>query len=162
MAGDMFLKLADIDGESKDDAHAGEIDILSWSWGMTNAGSMDSGGGGGTGKCSVEDISITKYVDASTAKLGLCCAQGSHIKEGTLVVRKAGGDPMEYLVIKMSKILVTSVSTGGSGGGDKITENLSLQFAEVEVNYKVQKDDGSAGAKNGFKYNVETHIGTAT
>ena len=162
MAGDMFLKLDDIDGEAKDDKHGGEIDILSWSWGVTNAGSMDSGGGGGTGKCSVQDISFTKYVDASTAKIGFHCVTGKHIPKGTLVVRKAGGEPMEYLSIEMQKILVTSVSTGGSGGGEKITENCTLQFAEVELNYKVQEDDGSAGAKNGYKYNVETNVATAT
>ena len=49
MAVDMFLKMDGIKGESVDDKHKDEIDVLSWSWGMSQSGSAHMGGGAGAG-----------------------------------------------------------------------------------------------------------------
>jgi type VI secretion system secreted protein Hcp len=62
MAVDMFLKLDGIDGESEDDAHKGEIDVLAFSWGMTQSGSMHIMQGGGSGKVSVQDMSRSIWI----------------------------------------------------------------------------------------------------
>jgi type VI secretion system secreted protein Hcp len=59
-------------------------------------------------------------------------------------LRKAGGDPLEYFIITMNDVIVTSISTGGSGGEDRLTENLSLNFAEFKTAYQPQKPDGTA------------------
>lgn len=144
MAVDMFLKLEGVTGESQDKTHTGEIDVLAWSWGMSQSGTMHIGGGGGAGKVSIQDLSVTKYIDKSSPVLQMYCSNGKQFKEGTLAVRKAGGDdPLEYLKIKMTEVIVTSYSTGGSGGQDLLTENISLNFAEVDVEYQPQKQDGS-------------------
>lgn len=144
MAVDMFLKLEGITGEAQDNKHPGEIDILAWSWGASQSGTMHTGGGGGGGKVSIQDLSITKYIDKSSPVLMMYCSNGKQFKEGLLTVRKAGGDdPVEYLKIKMTEVIVTSYSTGGSGGQDLLTENVSLNFAEVDVEYQPQKQDGS-------------------
>jgi len=71
MAVDMFIKIGDIEGEAVDDAHGGEIDVLDWSWGMSQSGSMHIGGGGGSGKVNVQDLSFTKYVDMASPNLML-------------------------------------------------------------------------------------------
>src|SRR5688572_16695132 len=98
MAVDMFMKIEkDIKGESMDETHKGEIDVLSWSWGMSNAGSMQTGTGGGAGKANVNDLTFTKYVDSATTVLLSKCGGGVHFDKATLVVRKAGGKPLEYL-----------------------------------------------------------------
>lgn len=145
MALDMFLKLDDVKGESQDKTHEGEIDVLAWSWGMSQSGTMHTGGGGGGGKVSVQDLSVTKYIDKSSSVLYEYCTGGKQFKEAKLTVRKAGGDnPLEYLVITMSDVIVTSVSTGGSGGEDRLSENLSLNFAEFKTAYQPQKPDGTA------------------
>lgn len=145
MAVDMFLKLTDVKGEAQDKAHKEEIDVLAWSWGMSQSGSMHVAGGGGSGKVSVQDLSITKLIDKSSPVLMKYCSSGKQFPEGILTVRKAGGDnPLEYLVITMTDIIVTSVSTGGSGGEDRLTENVSLNFAAVKTEYQPQKPDGSA------------------
>jgi type VI secretion system secreted protein Hcp len=89
-------------------------------------------------------MSITKRIDKATPLLMLHTANGDHIDEAVLTVRKAGGEPVDYLVIEMKKVLVTSVSTGGSGGEDRLTENLSLNFAEVKVKYTEQTSDGGS------------------
>lgn len=146
MAVDMFLKLDGIDGESQDATHAKEIDVLAWSWGASQSGTTHMGQGGGGGKVNVQDLSITKYVDSATNNLLQRTFDGKHIKEATLVVRKAGGTPLEYLTIKMTDVMVSSVSTGGSGGEDRLTENVVLNFSKVEIIYKPQKEDGSADA----------------
>ncbi len=155
MAVDMFLDIkGEIKGESQDGKHKGAIDVLAWSWGLSNSGTFHAGGGGGAGKANFQDVSITKYVDLSSNKLQLYCANGDHFEEATLIVRKAGKKPLEYITLKMKKVLITSVSTGGSGGEDRLTENVTLNFAEVEYIYKEQKDDGSGGPDQPFKWNI--------
>lgn len=154
MAVDMFLKLNGIDGESLDDKHKGEIDVLAWSWGMSNSGTFHLGPGGGSGKANFQDLSVTKYVDLATPLLELYCANGDHFADAKLTVRKAGKTPLEYIVITMKKVMVTSVSTGGSGGEERLTENVTLNFAQVEYAYTEQKDDGSKGKEKFFKWNI--------
>ena len=156
MAVDMVMKINGIDGESKIDGHEDEIDVIAWSWGMSQSGSFHVGGGGGSGKVDVQDLSFTKWVDKSTHSLMLHCCNGKHIPDITLVCRKAGEDAMDFLKIKMEKCIVSSVSTGGSGGEDRLTENVTLNFAEVTVDYSAQKDDGSADASKTFGWNIET------
>src|SRR4051794_22364914 len=116
MAVDMFLKIDDVKGESRDSKHAGEIDILAWSWGMSQSGTTHTGGGGGAGKVSVNDLSLTKYVDKSSPGLMLACCNGKHYKEALLTVRKAGEKPLEYVKITLKEVIVSAISTGGSGG----------------------------------------------
>src|SRR5215813_15414211 len=111
MAVDMFLKFEGdkFKGESRDKTHVAEIDILAWSWGMSNSGTAHMGGGAGAGKANVQDVSVTKYVDASSAALLLSCATGEHITTATLVVRKAGTSPLEYIKLTMTECLITAV-----------------------------------------------------
>ena len=147
MALDMFIKIGELKGESKDKVHAGEIDVLAWSWGLSNSGSAQVGGGAGAGKCNVQDLSFTKYIDKASPDLMLACCNGKHFPKATLVVRKAGGQPLEYFQITLEDLIITAVTTGGSGGEDRLTENVILNFAKVKVNYKEQKADGGVGDK---------------
>jgi len=143
MAVDMFLKLDGIKGESADAKHKDEIQIQSFSWGMTQAGTHGFGGGGGAGKVSVQDISIVKLVDKSSPELMLACANGKHIKDGLLTVRKAGEKPLEYMKIKLTDVLVSSVQEAGNGH-ELLSESVSLNFAKFQVEYQQQSHDGSA------------------
>jgi type VI secretion system secreted protein Hcp len=143
----MFIKVGDLKGESKDSVHKTEIDVLAWSWGMSNSGSAHAGGGAGAGKANVQDLSFTKYIDLSSPDLMLACLNGKHFPEATLTVRKAGEMPLEYLKIKLTEVLVTSVSTGGSGGEDRLTENVTLNFAKVNLDYIEQTEKGAQGGK---------------
>jgi type VI secretion system secreted protein Hcp len=147
MAVDMFLKLDGIKGESVDSKHKDEIAVLAWSWGMSNSGSAHLGGGAGSGKVNVQDLSLTKYIDVSTPDLMLSCCNGKHIAKAQLTVRKAGETALEYMIIKFEDLLVASVSTGGSGGEDRLTEHVSLNFAKVNVEYTQQDQKGGSGAK---------------
>jgi type VI secretion system secreted protein Hcp len=160
MAMDMFLYFdtaSGIKGETKDKVYKtkGGIDVLAWSWGLSNSGSAHMGAGQGAGKANFQDISFTKYIDLASTKLMTSCATGTHIKEAKLVIRKAGGSPLEYLLIDLSDCLISSYSTGGSGGEDRLTENVSLNFASVKIDYKTQKEDGTEGTEKGnFAYDI--------
>ncbi len=154
MAVDMYIKIGELKGESRDKAHKDEIDVLAWSWGISNSGSAHVGGGAGAGKANVQDLSFTKYVDLATPSLLLAACNGKHFDTAKLVVRKAGEKPLEYILITMTEVLVTSVSTGGSGGEDRLTENVTLNFAKVHVQYVEQTKDGAAGGKPEMTYNI--------
>lgn len=142
MAVDMFLKLGDIKGESIDASHKDEIQVLAWSWGMSQSGSMHMGPGGGAGKANVQDLSLTKYMDKASPNLAFHCCKGTHHESALLTVRKAGGTPLEYYKLELTQVLITSVSTGGSGGEDRLTENISLNFAKWKVTYQPQNEKG--------------------
>jgi len=154
MAADIFAKLGDIKGESIDDKHKDEIEVLSYSWGVSNAGSMGFGTGGGEGKATFQDLSFTHKVDKASPVLMQACATGVHLKEATITHRKAGKGQLEFLVIKMNDVIVTGVQNGGSGA-DGSSENVSIAFAKVNLEYKPQKADGSLDAGIHFKYDLK-------
>lgn len=158
MAMDMFLKLDGIEGESKDSKHPGEIQIESFSWAMSQTGGFSTGGGGGAGKVRIQDISFTTFVDKATAPLMYHCASGKHIPSGLVTVRKAGEKPLEYLKIKLTDILVSSVQTGGSRGrGDSLTQDLAIHFGKFEVEYQEQLRDGSGKPAGNFGWDIKAN-----
>jgi type VI secretion system secreted protein Hcp len=141
---DFFLKIDGIPGESKDSVHKGEIDLISWSWGCSQGGTMSHGGGGGAGKVSMQDFVFTMRVNKSSPKLILACAKGAHIPSALLTVRKAGGKQEEFLKYKFEDVLVSSYNTGGSASNDAAVpiESVSFNYTKFEVSYAEQKKDG--------------------
>ena len=138
---DYFLKIDGIQGESRDDKHKDEIDIESFSWGETQSGTFAVGGGGGAGKVSMQDFHFTMPVNKASPALFLACAQGDHIKNAILTCRKAGKKQQEFLKVTMSDVLVSSFQIGGAGGVVP-TDQISLNFAKIEVEYKEQDATG--------------------
>lgn len=156
MAVDMFIKFDGVDGESTDKKHAKEIDVLSYSWGVSNSGTTHIGGGGGAGKANFQDLSFVKYVDKASPNLFMAAATGKHFDSVKLTIRKAGGaDALEYLVYELTEVLITSYQTGASGGEDRQTESISLNFAKVKMSYTEQNDKGAAaGGAIDKTYNI--------
>ena len=154
MAADIFAKIGDIKGESLDSKHKGEVEVLSWSWGLANAGTMSHGGGGGEGKATFHDFNFTHHVDKASPILMKACATGQHIKEATITVRKAGKGQQEFLIIKMNDVIVTSVSPSGADDAASTAEHVALQFSKVDLEYKPQKADGSLDDGLHFKYDI--------
>lgn len=144
MAVDILLKIDGIKGESVIDAHEGEIDVLAWSWGMTQSGTTHTATGGGGGKVNVSDITFTKLVDIATTDLIKACTSGRHIPKAELIVRKAGGaKPVDYLKLTMQEVLVSSYNTGGSNDDlDRVQETLTFNFARFEMEYTQQNEKG--------------------
>jgi type VI secretion system secreted protein Hcp len=158
MASDMFLKIDNIKGESVDSVHKDQIDILSFSWGVTQSGSSQIGIGTGTGKASVSDLTVSKFVDKASPLLFQMSCLGTPFTSAILYVRKAGGKPLEYIKITMSQGLIASVQESGGGGDERVTETLSLNFASVIYEYVPQNPDGSAAASVTKGFNIAGNV----
>jgi type VI secretion system secreted protein Hcp len=145
MAFDAFLKLDGIKGEVVESKHKDEIEIESFSWGVTQTGTLAFGGGGGAGKAQFQDFHFTSNTSKASPQLFIKCATGEHIKDGTLSLRKAGREQEQvFLKITLTDVLVSSYQTGGSAGGETVpTDQFSLNFAKIEYTYTPQKPDGS-------------------
>ena len=155
MASDIFAKIGDIKGESLDDKHKDEIEVLSFSWGVTNA-QVVSGGGAAAGKATFHDLTIVHSLDKASPSLLKACATGTHIKDAIITHRKAGKGQQEYLIVKLNDVIITGVTHGGSTG-QPISENVTLAFAKVDLQYQPQKPDGSLDAGIHFKYDLKAN-----
>jgi type VI secretion system secreted protein Hcp len=143
---DYFLKLSGIKGESSDEKHKGEIELISFSWGLANLAAPAPGPGGGAGKVQFNDIHVTKRVSKASPSLFLACASGQHIPDGTLTVRRSGAkNQLEYLKYKFTDILVTGFQESG-GGDDLPLDMVSFNFSKFEMTYTEQSSGGSPGA----------------
>jgi type VI secretion system secreted protein Hcp len=141
---DYFLKLEGIPGESKADKHTDEIDVQSYSWGGTQSGTFATGGGGGAGKVAMQDFHFTKLHSKASPALMLAMAQGDHIPSAILTCRKAGKEQQEFLTITLSDCIISSYQSGGSAGASVIpTDQVSINFAKIEHEYKEQDATGA-------------------
>jgi type VI secretion system secreted protein Hcp len=154
MASDIFAKIGDIKGESQDSKHKDEIEVLSYSWGVTNSAKIEAGGGG-AGKATFSDLSFLHSIDKASPNLLKACATGTHLKEATITHRKAGGQ-QDYLIIKMNDIIVTGVALADSTGTAG-SETVSLAFAKVQLEYKPQKANGSLDTGIHFKFDIKAN-----
>ena len=163
MAFDAFLKVDGIPGESTDDAHADQIEVLSYSSGVsqTSSASASSGGGASSERADFQDFSIVKALDKASPKLAVACADGTHISEVVLELCRAGGDKLKYMEYKMSDCIVSSVRSGGSSqGGETLPlEEVSFNYGKIEWTYTQQKRaDGSGGGNVAAGWDLEKNV----
>ncbi|HEX5420349.1 MAG TPA: type VI secretion system tube protein Hcp [Gammaproteobacteria bacterium] len=155
MAVDAFLKMTDVKGDSAVKGHVDEIQISGWSWGARQTGTMHEAKGGGAGKADVDNIVIDKVMDKSSPTLLAGCCKGKHYDEAVLTMRKAGDDPLDYLTITMTGVLVSGISFMSREDGEVVHETLTLNFKKFKVSYQPQNDKG---AKEGGKVDAEYDI----
>lgn len=144
MATDMYIALKGIEGESQDDKHANEIQILSYGFGASQSGTAHEGSGSTSGRADVHDVTFTKHVDKSSPLLYFLCCSGQPIEGAILSVRKAGGPkPVDYLKLTLTQVLITSFRSGAEGSQDRAVETVTLNFSTSKVDYTPQKADGT-------------------
>jgi type VI secretion system secreted protein Hcp len=142
MAIDSFLKLGTLKGESVVKGFEDQMQILSWAWGMSQTGTTHAASGGGAGKVDVQDLQISKNMDAASPNLALACCKGTHYDSATLTMRKAGGTALEYVTLTLTDVLVSSYSVS-SGGGDLLQDTVSLNFGKFKYSYQPQDNKGA-------------------
>jgi len=157
MAIEYFLNIKEAPGESASAKHKGEIELLSWSWGASNPTTI-VGEGMSAGKVMMSDLSFTKRVDKSSPKLLKICVIGDHAKEVTLTCQKQTGKatPEDFLIIKLTEVYVSSFQVGGSSGEDVGTESISVSYATIDYDYKVQDKDGTLKSGGEVQYDLRT------
>jgi type VI secretion system secreted protein Hcp len=154
MAVNLLLKIEGLPGESVIKGHENEIDIDSWSWGASNPGSMHRATGGGTGKVSVQDLNVMKKLDKASTELLLSCCNGKHFGKVNLYAYKSGENPLNYFMIEMSDVIVSTYSVTGSEGNETISEHISFNFAKVKVEYKTQDAKGKEGKGGNMGWDI--------
>lgn len=161
---DYFLEIDGIKGESQDKTfkEKGAIDLESWSWGESNMGSHGAGGGGGAGKVQMQDFHFVMKYNKASPDLFFACASGKHIPKATLTCRKAGGKQEKFLEVKFNDLLVSSYQTGGSSHGDVVpTDQISLNFTKVAIEYFVQDAKGVTQSAGKRHWDVKANTGGA-
>jgi type VI secretion system secreted protein Hcp len=138
---DMFLFVTGAVGETNDETHKDEIDVVSWAWGMQGPTVI---GGQTTAKAAVGDLQIVKRVDKSTTTLMNFLRNNKTIDEARLTVRKAGDKPLEYFRVELKKVRIRSLTH--SSEGVELVERLSLGFTRVRVSYVPQGVTGAMGS----------------
>lgn len=154
MAIDTHIKFDGVEGESTHDSHKGEIDVMSWSWGVSNASNL-SGGGAGKGKAVPGEIHLTHLYDKASPVLAKKCAQGVHFPTVVITARKSGEGQKDFWKVTMKEVFITSVTNSASSGGD-MTESVSFTYGEIETSYKAQDAKGALGGEVKFGWNVKT------
>lgn len=167
MAVDYFLKIEGIEGDSQDDAHKNEIELISYDWTETQSGSFAQGGGGGAGKVKMENFEFIMYSSKASPKLMLFCANGKHIKSAVLTCRKAGEGQHDFYSITMSDVIVSKFRTMSHAPAsipqDLIpaagvpVDQVCFNFGKIEFEYKPQKIDGALDTPVKAGYNVKTN-----
>jgi type VI secretion system secreted protein Hcp len=136
---DAFLKIDGIPGESQDDKHKNEIDVLSFHWGIARSG---------RGRAQVQDFQVVKHVDAATPLLFDAVCSGQVIKEAVFTLSKAGAGEkaMDFYKVRFENVFISSAAPAGTAGGaDLPMEQVTLDFQSVEIEYTTQNPDGSPG-----------------
>jgi type VI secretion system secreted protein Hcp len=152
MASDYHLKIDGVEGESAHADHKGEIEILSWSWSVSNSANL-SGGGSGVGKASFQDLHFTHLYSKASPNLAKSCATGKHFPTVKFTARKQGDGAQDYLTFTLKEAFITSVSSSGGSGGD-VTEQFSMSYKDIEMAYKAQDGKGGTGGEIKFMYDV--------
>jgi type VI secretion system secreted protein Hcp len=104
---DIFLKVAGIKGESTDDQHREEIDVASFSWGLSQQRTTSTGGRAGASKASFQDLHVVTNVSQASPQLFLASAAGRHVETAVLTCRKVGGSlQQDFLLPVASPLLI--------------------------------------------------------
>jgi type VI secretion system secreted protein Hcp len=155
MAVDVFLEIDGIPGESADDKHKDKIDVLSYSWGVSQTGTASYGGGMGAGKANFGDFNFMMRMNKATPKLMNACSTGEHIPKAVLSCRKAGGTQEDYMIYKFYDLLISSYQTSASS--EEPTESISFNYSKMEMEYKIQDAKGAVKTAGVFKYDLKAN-----
>jgi type VI secretion system secreted protein Hcp len=145
MAADIFFK-CDAKGETQDDKHKDEISILSFNLGVENLGTAARNQGIGASKLNAKNLRLRKYIDMSSPNLFQFCASGKHLDECVLTARKAGGDPLEYMVLTLKACMISAVNILGPDETDQVVEEIDVNYGSIKYAYTPQTAKGTGGS----------------
>jgi type VI secretion system secreted protein Hcp len=135
-----FLRLDAIPGESTARGFEGQIDVSAFGWSVTNPAAP--GGGGGAGRVSFQELSVTKAVDAASPPLFAAVAAGRHVRDAVLTVVTAGERPEAYLRYCLRDVTVASLKQEASRA-ERPVETVTFRYGQFALAYGQQAADGS-------------------
>src|SRR5689334_2058825 len=135
MAVNAYLIIDGVDGPSTSKEKA--IDVLSFSWGVSQTATYGAGASGKeakAGRADFSNLSIMKVLDKTSPLLTDHCATGDILKKVELIYDKPVKDEQQdYFKIELTDALITSVQLSGSN--ENPTESVSFAFQKVAVSY---------------------------
>jgi type VI secretion system secreted protein Hcp len=153
MAVDYFLKLDGVSGESADQAHKDEIQVLSFSWGGSQISSVSGTGGSGAGKVDLSDFTIMTFFDKATPTLFKSLCAGTHIKTGTLSAIKSGANGKPYLKVDFTELFVSSLQMSASSEVPSVS--LSFTYNTISIDYSIQNEQGNLNSTGAVTYDLK-------
>lgn len=162
-----FIKFDGVDGESTHKDHKGEVEVLSWDWGLTAAPGLSGGGGGGSGgggggvgaasgKSTPKELRLVHRYDKASPVLAKHAAAGKHIPLAVLSARKTGSGQKVFLKVTMKDVFITSVAVSAAAPDADPIEEMALSYSAIEFAYSPQSSSGGVGAPVGFKWDIKT------
>lgn len=155
MAMDTHIKFDGVDGESASKDHKGEIEVLSWSWGLSSA-VPPVGGGGGAGRAIPEQFTFTHLYDKASPVLASLAATGRHVKQAFLTARRAGEGQKDFLKVTLSNVLITGVHQEADTEG--ISETVAASAGRITFEYRQTTAKGSLGSAVKFDWDIVKNI----
>ncbi len=125
---DFYLKIEGIPGESTAKGFEGQIEVESWSWGMSQAVTAQGREGTMLGDPTKPFI-IAKPLDKASPKLAQALASKQHFPTVTLTLRRAGGDQQPYMRYVLKDCFITSIKPVA---GDVPMEQVSFNYSKIE------------------------------
>ena len=157
-SGDYFLLLDSIPGDSVDDQHQNWIDVMSYSWGVSNSSSV-SGSGWSASKPSISALSLMTELGSASPLLFLRTMNGRRVATAVLQGMTSGETRQKFLEIEMKDVAVTSYQSSASDGGGSPTDSFSLAFAIIKYSIFLQSATGGVGQTISATWNVRTSTG---
>ena len=146
----IYMNIQGIDGDSTNSQFPNWFEVMSFSWGESNAGTQSSGGGGGAGKVQFSDFSVTKRAGKGSPLIMVACASGKHLPAVQFAITTGRGRDQQNVFeqFKLTEVLVSSYQIGDDLGSNP-SETLTLNFAKIEFDQTVNMADGSVTVQTG-------------
>jgi type VI secretion system secreted protein Hcp len=151
---DHFIKFDGVEGESTHKDHKGEIEVLSWSWGLSAP--EHAGGGGGAGRATPGQFTFTHLYDKASPVLASLAAAGRHVKQALLTSRRAGGAQKDFLTVTMKDVTITGVEQIGDEDG--IDEQVTASAGHITFEYRQTTNKGTVGSPVVFDWDIVKNI----
>ena len=160
MAFDAFCystsNMPEMNGETQDVDYSAKkaFEVLTFELGAENVINIGSiTGGGGAGKATFKEFTVTKKTDASSPGLFNSLVTGFHYANVCVDLRRSGVAVKTmrsggvFMKFDMRLVMVQDISWSGSDGDDVCEETVIFQFGAIEITYVPQDAKGGEKAK---------------
>src|SRR5262245_8719699 len=153
-AADIFLKLEGIPGDSTNEAHKDEIEVLSFSLGFSNDAQLGSRNAAECG-----DLTLTKTIDRSSPRLLAAVMLGRQISKGALSFTASAGEQLtDYYVLNLTEVRVKGLRQADANGGTRVSEQVTLSARVYEFVLRSQQANGTF-VEQKFNWDCVRNIG---
>ena len=161
---DAFLFIPGFQGEAADVQHKNWIILHEVSWGHTNTGTANFGGGGGLGRAQFQDVLVQKLLDSASLALATAVATGQHFPNAIIEIVKPAENRRTFARLELTDVSITAYAyeAKAAAGGQTLdpVESIKLNFSKIVWIYIPQNQAGKAGApiRGGWDLNANTKL----